>query len=64
MWLGYVTNAPALDQPSAGYLFQWKNREVSRYVEDQEHAEVVECRASWDMKATAADAGYLIKSGA
>ena len=64
MFLGFVTNAPALATPSAGYLFAWKRRQVNRYREDQEHADVVECLESWDTKLTATDAGYLIKSAA
>ena len=64
MALLYVTSGPALDVPSAGYTFSWKNIEISRYREEQEHADVVEARSSWDVVATAADAGYLIKSAA
>lgn len=64
MSLLYVTGSPALDEPSAGYLFSWMGREVNRFVEDQEHAQVVEARESWDTKLTASDAGYLIKSAA
>lgn len=64
MWLGYVTGAPALDEPTAGYVFQWKAREVNRYREDQEHADVVEALMSFVPKVTAADAAYLIKSAA
>jgi hypothetical protein len=64
MWLGYVTGSAALDEPSAGYLYQWKGREVNRYREDQEHQDVVEALASWDVKVTASDAAYLIKSAA
>jgi len=60
----FVTGSPALDEPSAGYLFSWMGREVNRYVEDQEHAQVVEARESWDSLITASDAGYLIKSAA
>ena len=60
----YVPSSAALDEPAAGYTFVWKGREVNRYREDQEHADVVECLLSWDAKATATDAGYLIKSGA
>jgi len=62
MWFGYVTPSPALDSPTAGYIFTWKSRVINRYNEDQEHADVVECLASWDTKVTAADAGYLCKS--
>jgi hypothetical protein len=58
----YVTRTAALDSPTAGYMFQWKTREVNRYREDQEHADVVEALMSWDSVVTASDAGYLIKS--
>jgi hypothetical protein len=64
MWVGYVTPSPSISQPSAGYIFYWKTPEVNRYREDQEHQNVVEVRASFVVKATAADAGYLIKSAA
>ncbi|MHA2062949.1 MAG: hypothetical protein ACXABY_01065 [Candidatus Thorarchaeota archaeon] len=60
----YVPMSAALDEPAAGYTFVWKGREVNRYREDQEHADVVEALMSWDAKITAADAGYLIKSAA
>ena len=61
LWLGYVTPAPALEAPSAGYVFQYKNREVSRYLEAQEHQDVVEARMSWATIVTSPDAGYLVK---
>lgn len=62
MWLGYVTPTPSIDSPTAGYVFQWKTRQINRYIEDQEHAQVVEALANWDTKITATDAGYLLKS--
>ncbi|MHA2264305.1 MAG: hypothetical protein ACXAEN_18080, partial [Candidatus Thorarchaeota archaeon] len=58
----YVPSSAALDEPAAGYTFVWKGREVNRYREDQEHADVVEALMSWDSKITATDAGYLVKS--
>lgn len=61
MWLGYVTGAPSISEPSAGYVFRWKNPVVSRFREDQERQTVVDILASWDTKVTAADAGYKIK---
>ncbi|KKM77122.1 hypothetical protein LCGC14_1373170, partial [marine sediment metagenome] len=64
MSLLYVTGSAAIDEPSAGYLFSWMGREVNRFVEDQEHAQVVEARESWDTKLTASDSGYLLKSAA
>ena len=64
MALMYVAASASLDEPSAGYTFVWGSNEVNRYREDQEHADVVEARMSWDTKLTATDAGYLIKSAA
>lgn len=63
-WLGYVTPSAAIDSPTAGYVFSWKQPVVSRFTEDQEHQQVVEIRSSWDTKVTAPEAGYLVKSGA
>ena len=62
MALIYVPKAAALGEPSAGYTFQYKNREISRFREEQERQDIVEGRASWDAKLTATDAGYLLKS--
>ena len=62
--LAYVTATPSLLQPTAGYVFTYKTRETSRFREDQERADVVEVRQSWDTKLTATDAGYLVKSAA
>ena len=60
----YVPSSAALDEPASGYTFVWKGREVNKYREDQEHADVVEALMSWDTKITASDAGYLLKSAA
>lgn len=62
VWVGYVTPSPSISQPSAGYIFYWQNPVVNRYREDQEHQNVVEARASYDVKITAADAGHLLKT--
>lgn len=62
MWLGYVSPTPAIMTPSAGYIFQWKDRQVFRFREDQEFTDVVSCYENWDSKAVAADAGYLLRS--
>ena len=64
MTMMYVPNSAALDEPASGYTFVWKGREVNRYREDQEHADVVECLLSWDTKITATDAGYFINTAA
>jgi hypothetical protein len=64
MFLGFVAPGPSLATPSAGYIFSWRNREVNRYREELEHADLVECRESWDSKVTAPDAGYLFVNAA
>ena len=64
MFVGYATNAPSLMSPTAGYIFNYLNRETSRFREEQERQDVVEVRQSWDVVSTATDAGYLIKSAA
>lgn len=61
MWLGYVSPTPALMVPSAGYIFQWKDRQVFSFREDQEFAQVLSCLENWDTKVVAADAGYYLK---
>lgn len=60
VWMGYVPRRPSLMTPAAGYIFQWKNFEVRRYREEQEHADVIEARHSVDEVITGSDAGYLI----
>ena len=60
--VAYVSKTPALMTPSAGYVFQWKARQVNRFREDQEHQDVVETLENWDAVLTATDAGYLIKN--
>lgn len=64
MLVAYVSARPSLLDPSAGYVFTYQNRQVSRFREDQERQDVIETRQSWDVKIVASDAGYLIKSAA
>lgn len=64
MLLAYVTGGPSLLAPSAGYIFNYQQRQVSRFREEQERADVVEARQSWDVRNVAADAAYFIKSAA
>lgn len=72
-FLYYRTPAPALDEPNAGYIFEWKGgagqesrrvsgdvyREVRYWWEDPEKQFVVEAAETFDAKVTGADAGYL-----
>jgi len=62
--VAYVTARPSLLEPSAGYVFTYKNRVINRYREEQEHQDVIEAVQSWDTKVTASDAAYLVKSAA
>ncbi len=64
MLLAYVTSGASLLAPSAGYVFLYRNREVSRFREEQERQDVIEARSSWTTVLTATDSGYLIKSAA
>ena len=53
---------PSLRTPSAGYLINYANREVSRFREEQERQDIVEVRESYDVVQVATDAGYLLKN--
>jgi len=61
-FFGYVPTTPGLMIPAAGYIFQWKARQVNRYREMEEHQDVIECLQNWDSKVTSADSGYLVTS--
>jgi hypothetical protein len=61
-WIGYVAPQPAIETPSAGYVFT-TGRRVDRYREDAVKSDFIRAAEAWDAKKTAAGAGYLI-SGA
>lgn len=56
-WVGYVPAAPALEEPSSGYIFRWGNRKVERFRDDQAHMDII--AAEWNLceKITASDTG-------
>jgi len=58
--LMYVSPAPALMEPAAGYTLVWRPFETSRFHEDQERQDVVEVRHNIDEVITGSDAGYCI----
>lgn len=62
MLVAYVAPGPALLTPSAGYVFTFLNREISRFREDQNRQDVIEGRWNYSVAVIAADAGYLLKS--
>lgn len=59
-WLGYVARTPALDEPSAGYIFRHGNRIAQRIRDDLNYRDVYDVIESSDEVITAKDAGYLI----
>ena len=62
--VAYVASTPSLLTPSAGYIFQFKNRQINRFRLDARHSDKVECLENFDPVITAADAAYLVKSAA
>jgi hypothetical protein len=62
MLLAYVVGGASLGTPNAGYVMTYKNRVIERYREDQEKQDVIAGMWSFDVKLTATDAGYLLKS--
>lgn len=62
MWLGYVTAAPALATPTAGYVFVWRARSVKSFRRDEEETNVYRAEENFDEKVTASDAGYELIS--
>ena len=56
-WAGFVSPAPALRTPSAGYSFEWGTRKVERFPEDQEHQDVIAAEHHTTEQVTASDAG-------
>lgn len=66
--LAYATNTPAIDEPSAGYIFTWDMLGNGQYMptlqwegEDGTHSEFIEGLFSADMKKTADDLAIFLK---
>lgn len=66
--LAYATNAPAVDEPSAGYIFTWDMLGdgqilpiIHRVKDDATHSEEVEGLMACDMKKTADDLAIFCK---
>lgn len=71
-FLYYRTNAPAIEEPNAGYSFVWidpdipntgvantNGRRIVRWREDSPHQDVIEASQAMDPKVTGADCGAL-----
>lgn len=66
--LAYATNSPAIDEPSAGYIFTWDMLGNGQYMptlqydgEPGTHSEFIEGLYSADMKKTADDLAIFLK---
>ena len=68
----YASPSPAIAEPSAGYIMHYDEFGVGvakdgavaieRHRRDEEHADVFQAFTSFDLKATATDAGYFFSS--
>lgn len=65
VWIGHVANSPALETPSAGYVFYWPRngqmRGVRRWRDEDHHSDKIEAFMNFDEKITADILGYLIQ---
>jgi len=60
-WIGYVSANPAVDEPSAGYVFRSGNR-IAQWLDDAlRYREVYDVLETTDEVVSSADAGYLIE---
>ncbi|HEU4751465.1 MAG TPA: hypothetical protein VFU47_00055, partial [Armatimonadota bacterium] len=60
-WIGYVSETPALETPSAAYAFTL-GRMADRYREEAIESDIIRVKEGWAMKAVAAGAGYRMPS--
>ncbi len=67
--LAYATETPAIDEPSAGYIFAWDMLGDGQYMpviqyegENGTHSELIEGLLAADMKKTSDDLGVFLKS--
>jgi len=60
MWTGYVTPNAALEQPTAGYVFQWGNRTVQRFRMERHHSDIVAAEWFTSEVIVASDAGAIM----
>lgn len=56
-WVGYVPSAPALEEPAAGYVLRWGNKEIRRLRMEPEHATLIEGQWFVSETITASEAG-------
>jgi hypothetical protein len=58
-WAGYVTDAAAIEMPSAGYVFRWGNRMIERFRMQEEKTDVITAEWFTSEKITASDSGAI-----
>jgi hypothetical protein len=59
-WVGYVAPNPSLRTPSAGYVFRWGNKEISRMRLETKHTDLIEGQWFTDEVISASNAGGLV----
>jgi hypothetical protein len=59
LWTGFVPAAAALHQPAAGYVFEWRGRQIERFREDQEKQDIFTAEHWTDERITASDAAAI-----
>jgi hypothetical protein len=60
--LAYIAPNPSLMSPSLGYVIQYGDRKVERFVEDQEHQQVFAASECVDEVIVSAQSGYLLSA--
>lgn len=60
VWVGYVSPAPNIQNPSAGYTFVVGGHRVRSWREEAEEQNVYEAALNVDCQVTASDAGYVL----
>lgn len=73
VWIGYINPMPGREQASATYTFSWDYtgnttgapngiRGVRRWRDENIHSDIIEAYASFDMKITGSDLGYVLEA--
>lgn len=67
VWIGYITDTPGLEQPTAVYTFVWNYagtgiRGVRRWRDENIHSDIIESYQSFDQKIVGSDLGYVIEN--
>lgn len=59
LWMGWVPPNAAIDEPAAGYVFEWLNRQTEVFREPQRKQDVFTTEHHTDERITASDSGAI-----